>query len=70
MILPAYAQTDAAYNTEMNLRLYTAAAALDDRARKQDRGAFWHSIHGTLSHLLWVTRCGCTGSMAGTGPLC
>jgi uncharacterized damage-inducible protein DinB len=43
----------AAYNSEMNRRLYEAAARLTDAERKQDRGAFWSSIHGTLAHLLW-----------------
>jgi uncharacterized damage-inducible protein DinB len=44
----------AAYNGMMNTRLYAAAAALTDPARRMDRGAFWHSIHGTFSHLLWA----------------
>jgi uncharacterized damage-inducible protein DinB len=43
----------AAYNTEMNRRLYGAAANLTDAERKADRGAFWQSIHGTLVHLYW-----------------
>jgi uncharacterized damage-inducible protein DinB len=43
----------AAYNAEMNERLYSAAARLDDSVRRADRGAFWHSIHETLCHILW-----------------
>ncbi len=43
----------AAYNAEMNRRLYAAADRLDDAARSQGRGAFFGSIQGTLSHLLW-----------------
>jgi uncharacterized damage-inducible protein DinB len=43
----------AAYNAEMNRRLYAAAASLTDAARKADRGAFWKSIQGTLIHLYW-----------------
>lgn len=43
----------AAYNAEMNRRLYRAADGLDDAARRADRGAFFGSIHGTLCHLLW-----------------
>jgi uncharacterized damage-inducible protein DinB len=54
MIRPAYARTLAAYNSEMNRRLYAAAARLDDAQRKLDRGAFFNSIHGTLNHLLWA----------------
>lgn len=53
MITPAYVQTMAAYNKEMNRRLYAAAARLDDAERRRDAGAFWGSLHGTLSHLLW-----------------
>ena len=37
----------------MNRRLYAAAARMSDDERKADRGAFWHSIHGTLCHLVW-----------------
>jgi uncharacterized damage-inducible protein DinB len=53
MITPAYVRTMAAYNTEMNRRLYAAAARIPDAERRADRGAFWRSIHGTLVHLLW-----------------
>ena len=53
MITPAYVRTMAAYNAEMNRRLYGAAARLSDAERRQPRGAFWGSIHGTLNHLLW-----------------
>ncbi len=53
MITQDYVRMMAAYNAEMNRRLYAAAAALSDQERRADRGAFWHSIHGTLAHLLW-----------------
>jgi uncharacterized damage-inducible protein DinB len=53
MITPAYVRTMAAYNAEMNRRLYDAANRLGDDERRRDRGAFWHSIHGTLVHILW-----------------
>jgi uncharacterized damage-inducible protein DinB len=56
MITPAYVQLMAAYNAEMNRRLYAAAARLSDDARRQDRGAFFGSIHATLSHLIWADR--------------
>jgi uncharacterized damage-inducible protein DinB len=36
----------------MNDKLYASCAALSDEDRKRDRGAFFHSIHGTLNHLL------------------
>ncbi len=53
MITPDYVRMMAAYNAEMNRRLYGAAANLTDAERKADRGAFWSSIHGTLAHLYW-----------------
>jgi len=53
MITPAYVRQMADYNAEMNRRLYAAAARLTDPERKADRGAFWKSIHGTLTHILW-----------------
>ena len=46
----------AAYNSEMNRRLFAAAQQLTDEERRADRGAFWHSIHGTLCHQLWGDR--------------
>jgi uncharacterized damage-inducible protein DinB len=54
MITPAWCRVMAAYNTEMNRRFYTAAAGLTDAARRQQRGAFFGSLHGTLCHLLWA----------------
>lgn len=53
MISPEYAHMMARYNRWQNVSIYTAANTLDDAARRQDRGAFFGSIHGTLSHLLW-----------------
>ncbi len=50
---PEWCRMMAAYNAEMNRRLYAAADGLPDEVRRADRGAFWGSIHGTLSHLLW-----------------
>ncbi len=53
MITPSFVRTMAAYNTEMNRRLYGAAGQLSEAERRAERGAFWHSIHGTLTHILW-----------------
>ena len=53
MITPAYARTMARYNAWQNGSIYGAADGLSDEARRMDRGAFWGSIYGTLSHLLW-----------------
>jgi uncharacterized damage-inducible protein DinB len=54
MITPQYVRALSAYNAEMNRRVYGAAGRLTDEARRQDRGAFFGSIHGTLNHLLWA----------------
>lgn len=56
MIGASHAKMMAAYNKWQNTSLYTAAEALDDEARLLDRGSFFKSIHGTLSHLLWGDR--------------
>ena len=56
MITVAYVRLMAAYNAEMNRRLYAAAGRLSDAARRQQRGAFFGSIHATLSHLVWADR--------------
>jgi uncharacterized damage-inducible protein DinB len=56
MITAAYVRTMAAYNAEMNRRLFDAAARLSEPERRAPRGAFWGSIHGTLTHILWGDR--------------
>lgn len=53
MISPEYCRIMARYNVWQNTSLYGAADGLTDAERKQDRGAFFGSIHGTLSHLMW-----------------
>lgn len=60
---PVQARLMAAYNRWMNQRLYAVCAELSDAERRQDRGAFFGSIHGTLNHLLltdnlWLSRFG------------
>lgn len=56
MIDTGYVRTMARYNAWQNESLLTAASTLGDAARRQDRGAFFKSIHGTLCHLLWADR--------------
>jgi uncharacterized damage-inducible protein DinB len=51
-----YCQLLARYNRWMNERLFAAAATLSDEVRRQDRGAFFGSIHRTLDHILWGDR--------------
>lgn len=53
--------TMARYNAWMNDKIYHCAEGLSDSARKEDRGAFFGSIHGTLNHILladliWLQR--------------
>jgi uncharacterized damage-inducible protein DinB len=56
MITPSFVRTMAAYNRDMNERVYSAAARLGEEERTAERGVFWSSIHGTLAHLLWADR--------------
>jgi len=44
------------HNRWMNEKLYAACNSILDEERKRDLGAFFHSIHGTLNHLLLVDR--------------
>jgi len=53
MIDPAYVRRMARYNRWQNQNLYGVADALSDEERRRERGAFFGSIHKTLSHLLW-----------------
>ncbi len=46
----------ARYNRWMNDRLYALCAEVSDAERREDRGAFFRSIHGTLNHLLLADR--------------
>lgn len=46
----------AAYNRWMNKRLYAACSELNDEVRREDRGAFFRSIHGTFNHLVLTDR--------------
>ncbi|MBD0336601.1 MAG: damage-inducible protein DinB [Cyanobacteria bacterium Co-bin13] len=56
MITPDYCFALATYNQWMNGRLYEVCAAIPDETRKQDQGAFFGSVHGTLNHLLYGDR--------------
>ncbi len=53
MITPAHAQLMARYNRWQNQSLYGCADRLTEAQRKEDRGAFFGSIHGTLCHLVF-----------------
>lgn len=56
MITRDWVRMMAAYNAEMNRRLYAAAEQMTEADRRADRGAFFGSLHGTLSHLVWGDR--------------
>ena len=56
MISVQYAQTMARYGAWQNENLASAADNLPDSGRREDRGAFFGSIFGTLNHLLWADR--------------
>jgi uncharacterized damage-inducible protein DinB len=53
MITTAHLCLLADYNRWQNRSIYGAAATLADAQRRENSGAFFGSIHGTLSHLLW-----------------
>lgn len=53
MIGVGHVRTMARYNAWQNRSLYAAADTISDAARRQQRGAFFGSIHATLSHLMW-----------------
>ena len=46
----------ARYNRWMNDKVFAVSANLTDEQRKQNCGAFFKSIHGTLNHLLVADR--------------
>jgi uncharacterized damage-inducible protein DinB len=53
----------AAYNSWANERLYDAASRMPDSRYREDRGAFFGSVHRTLNHILvadriWLARFG------------
>lgn len=50
------ARAMAAYNRWMNRCLYAVSAELTEAERRQDRGVFFNSIHGTLNHILLADR--------------
>jgi uncharacterized damage-inducible protein DinB len=51
---PDFALIMARYNLWQNKSLTDAASSLTDPERRQDRGAFFRSIHNTFSHLFWA----------------
>jgi len=68
MIDPAYAQRMARYNRWQNQNLYGVADRLSDAERRHERGAFFGSVHKTLSHLLWGDRVWMSRFSGGSRP--
>lgn len=61
MSVAPYLRTLARYNRWANRRLYDASAKLSDAQFREDKGAFFGSVQGTLNHLLvadrsWIAR--------------
>ncbi|MBN2906006.1 MAG: damage-inducible protein DinB [Rhodobacteraceae bacterium] len=54
LVSPEWCLVMARYNRWQNRAMIAAAGTLDDAARRAPRGAFWGSIQGTFSHLLWA----------------
>ncbi len=55
MIVEQYRQL-ARYNAWMNRNLYATAGLATDEQRRRNLGAFFRSIHGTVSHILLCDR--------------
>ena len=66
--LPDHFRLMARYNTGANLRLYATCAEIGDAERKRIRPAFFHSIHGTLNHILLGDRIWMARFEGGTSP--
>ena len=56
MIAPGYVRAMAAYNAEMNRRLYAAADRLGDDAPTCRERRLLGQQHGPLNHILWGDR--------------
>lgn len=54
MVTPDWMSTMARYNRWQNEAVYGLASGLSDDRRREDLGAFFVSIHGTLNHILWA----------------
>lgn len=53
-LTPEWMRMMAQYNAWQNGWMVPAAGTLSEEARWQDRRAFFRSIHGTLSNILWA----------------
>ncbi|WP_150524125.1 DinB family protein [Roseibium sediminis] len=53
---PVLYQKLAVYNLWMTEKAYLATDKMSDAERKEDRGAFFKSVHSTLNHILFADR--------------
>ena len=51
-----YFRTMSRYNRWMNEKLYGVCDAMPDELRREDRGAFFKSVHGIFNHILLTDR--------------
>ncbi|MGK7918387.1 MAG: DinB family protein [Trichodesmium sp.] len=56
-----YCQRLSQYNYWMNEKIYQVCESIPDTVRRENKGAFFDSIHGTLNHILladklWLSR--------------
>jgi uncharacterized damage-inducible protein DinB len=56
LVTPEWCRIMARYNAWQNAGLVRIVPSLPEEELTRDRGAFWGSILGTLSHLLWGDR--------------
>lgn len=56
MISISHVSLMARYNRWQNGSLFTAADNLTEKQRRENRGAFFGSLHTTLAHVLWADR--------------
>ena len=68
MISPEWPVMMARYNRWQNQSLYGAAGTLADDQRRENRGAFFGSLHTTLAHIQWADRVWLS-RLAGTPPV-
>ncbi len=47
-----YFQRLSQYNQWMNEKIYQVCEFMPETMRREDKGAFFNSIHGTLNHIL------------------
>ncbi|HYH20885.1 MAG TPA: DinB family protein [Azospirillum sp.] len=66
--MKAHFDAFARYNRWANRRLYAAVAELSDAQFREDRGAFFGSLRGTLNHILVGDRLW-FGRIEGAGPM-